>query len=81
MTIKPLEYRLAAVAGGALRIEPDMAKHVGVILRDLSLSITEGKGVRGKAVDSASHCFDVSGLAGLKKPPATLRNASTHTTN
>ena len=69
------------MAGGAQRIEPDMAKPVGVLLRDLSLSSTEGRGVRGTAVDSASHGFDMSGLAGQKKPPATRRNASKQITN
>ena len=59
------------MAGGAPRIEPDMAKPVGVLLRGLPLSSTEGKGVRCNAVDSASHGFDISGLAGQKKPPAT----------
>ena len=69
------------MAGGAPRTEPDMAKPVGVLLRDLSLSSAEGKGVRCNAVDSASHGFDMSGLAGQKKPPATRRNASTLITN
>ncbi|OJF04374.1 hypothetical protein BKY29_01640 [Weissella confusa] len=48
-----------------------MAKPVGVLLRGLPLSSTEGKGVRGKAVDSTRHYFDTPRLAGQKKPPAT----------